>query len=89
MAGRFLFGGDYDSGMPIYEFRCRRCRHVFEAIRPMGDEGRGLPCPECGRKGVELIPSVFAAATGKPAGAVGGGASCSGCRKSSCKGCGS
>jgi putative FmdB family regulatory protein len=75
--------------MPIYEYRCRRCQHVWEAIRPMGDEGETLECPECGRRGPELIPSVFAAATGKPAGAVGAGASCSGCSKASCSGCGS
>ena len=47
--------------MPIYEYRCKKCDARFEAIRPVGDRGRGLACPECGAKGPEKQPSVFAA----------------------------
>ena len=36
--------------MPIYEYRCRDCGHRFERIRPMGDDGSDLDCPECGKQ---------------------------------------
>ena len=47
--------------MPIYEYRCRACDHVFEALRPMGDSGADLTCPACGEGAPEKILSVFAA----------------------------
>jgi putative FmdB family regulatory protein len=47
--------------MPIYEYRCRACGERFEAIRPVGDTGRSLTCPECGKPRPEKMPSVFAA----------------------------
>jgi putative FmdB family regulatory protein len=46
--------------MPIYEFRCKACGERFEALRPVGDRGTKLSCPECGKKGPEKLPSVFA-----------------------------
>lgn len=49
--------------MPIYEFRCRECGTVFEAIRPVGDEGDGLRCPACGSSGHDKQFSVFAASS--------------------------
>lgn len=59
--------------MPIYEYRCIACGHVFERIRPMGDTGGGLECPECGAEGPEKLLSVFAAGNaGAPSGGVGG-----------------
>jgi putative FmdB family regulatory protein len=57
--------------MPIYEYRCKACGQRFEALRPVGDRGRSLICPECGEKGPEKLPSVFAASTG--CGPAGGG----------------
>jgi len=50
--------------MPIYEYRCRECAETFEAIRPLGDDGLDLVCPECGAKSPEKVPSVFAAQSG-------------------------
>lgn len=50
--------------MPIYEFRCRKCGETFEAIRPMGDTGSSLACPQCGAKAPVKQPSTFAAAAG-------------------------
>jgi putative FmdB family regulatory protein len=49
--------------MPIYEYRCKACGERFEALRQVGDRGKSLSCPECGKKGAEKLPSVFAAST--------------------------
>jgi putative FmdB family regulatory protein len=46
--------------MPIYEFECRKCGEIFEALRPMDDTGRTLTCPECGAKAPKKIFSTFA-----------------------------
>jgi len=61
--------------VPIYEFRCRECREVFELLRPVGDTGKGLTCPACESASVEKIFSVFSASSG---GAGGGASSCGG-----------
>ena len=46
--------------MPIYEFKCKKCGELFEALRSIGDTGKGLACPECGAKAVEKQISTFA-----------------------------
>lgn len=46
--------------MPMYEFECKACRHRFEELLRSGD-GAAPACPECGKRGVERLPSVFAA----------------------------
>ncbi len=48
--------------MPIYEFRCRACGSVEEAIRPLGDTGEDLTCRACGRGPMVKVPSTFATA---------------------------
>jgi putative FmdB family regulatory protein len=88
-AGRRIESCRSVSAMPIYEYRCRKCRHVFEALRPMDDDGSTLDCSECGARRPERIPSVFAAVTGKSAGSAHGGSGCGSCSRGSCKGCGS
>jgi putative FmdB family regulatory protein len=50
--------------VPIYEFRCRRCESRFEALRPMGDDGRDLECPDCGEKAPDRQVSTFATGGG-------------------------
>jgi len=50
--------------MPIYEFECKKCKAVFEALRPIGDTGRTLACPRCDTKAPKKIFSVFAAGSG-------------------------
>ena len=46
--------------MPIYEFKCKKCGERFEALRPVGDSGKKLNCPDCGAKAPEKVPAVFA-----------------------------
>lgn len=33
--------------MPVYEYRCDDCAHVFEEIRSMADYRAPAPCPLC------------------------------------------
>jgi len=51
--------------MPIYEYRCSKCKHVFEfLLRSQGDQA-DIACPECRGKKVERRLSVFAARNGQ------------------------
>ena len=33
--------------MPIYEYKCTKCGHIFEELRSITD-GEGATCPKCG-----------------------------------------
>ncbi|MDT7943898.1 MAG: zinc ribbon domain-containing protein [Dehalococcoidia bacterium] len=47
--------------MPLYEYYCRQCDHVFEALRPLRESDLPAPCPRCGREAVRIMPTSFAA----------------------------
>jgi putative FmdB family regulatory protein len=50
--------------MPIYEFRCERCRKQFSHSMPISQHGRKRPaCPKCGSREVEPVLSAFFAKT--------------------------
>jgi putative FmdB family regulatory protein len=50
--------------MPIYEYRCRDCGHVFDRVEPLAEHGRGkLQCPKCKRGQVEQVLTPFYAKT--------------------------
>ena len=34
--------------MPIYEFECPACNHVFERLMKVAEDQKGLTCPACG-----------------------------------------
>lgn len=57
--------------MPIFEYTCSKCGHVFEKL-VMTRNQEPPECPKCGWKRVERMFSAFATtgATGKSAGAV-------------------
>lgn len=44
--------------MPIYEFNCPSCGHVFERKRPVTKAGQGARCPECNK----MAQRIFGAA---------------------------
>ncbi|MNC51588.1 Zinc ribbon domain protein [compost metagenome] len=52
--------------MPIYEFKCTVCEHVFDDIVKMGTTEQ--PCEECGEKSTKTINSFLFAAHGLPNG---------------------
>lgn len=50
--------------MPIYEYRCTKCRKRFTAQQPISEHGRRRPgCPTCKSKAVEPVFSTFFAKT--------------------------
>ncbi len=60
--------------MPIYEFRCRSCGSVQEAILPLGSAGEGLKCQACDTEAMEKVFSTFAASgSSKTPSSCGGG----------------
>ena len=50
--------------MPIYEYRCKDCRHIFDAFQRLGEDGTYLECPECGTKKPERLLSSCASSGG-------------------------
>ncbi len=50
--------------MPIYEYRCKACSHVFEMIRGGNDGDDEIACPACRKRGVERLMSLFSSAGG-------------------------
>ncbi len=74
--------------MPINEYRCQGCEHVFEDIRTMGDDGSGLSCPECDTARLKRIPSTFASVIkGSSKSSGSSSSSCGSCTKTSCQSC--
>ncbi|MEM7048307.1 MAG: zinc ribbon domain-containing protein [Acidobacteriota bacterium] len=47
--------------MPLYEYACSECRHSFEVLQRIGDDGEGLSCPRCRADSVQRQLSTFAA----------------------------
>lgn len=35
--------------MPIYEYKCKKCNHIFEQLQKISDKPL-CTCPECGAK---------------------------------------
>jgi|YNPNPStandDraft_1061719.scaffolds.fasta_scaffold185168_2 putative FmdB family regulatory protein len=48
--------------MPIYEYKCRNCGHIFDVLQKVGEGGDALRCPRCGAAAPERLLSSFAAA---------------------------
>ena len=42
--------------MPIYDFRCAKCKHKWDQFCEV--DGRVEACPRCGDAGVEKLPSL-------------------------------
>lgn len=46
--------------MPVYEYRCPDCAHLFEKLVPFAQAGREADCPTCGARAGKVL-STFAA----------------------------
>jgi len=42
--------------MPIFEFQCRQCNHIYEALVMSGDN-EDIQCPKCGDKNITKLIS--------------------------------
>ncbi|HUL48734.1 MAG TPA: FmdB family zinc ribbon protein [Gemmatimonadales bacterium] len=50
--------------MPIYEYRCTKCRKRFSQAEEITAHGRRRPaCPKCHSRAVEQVYSAFFAKT--------------------------
>lgn len=49
--------------MPVYEYYCKSCDGVFEAIRPIAKASDPSPCPVCAKKAERMMPTSFSAFT--------------------------
>ncbi len=63
--------------MPIYEYRCNECGHVFPRLQRIGATSEGVTCPKCESSNVERVVSAFAS-SGSSSG-LGSGASAPSC----------
>lgn len=52
--------------MPIYEYRCPSCHHLFEELVRSASGGDSVKCPKCGKSRVERRLSVFSAREASP-----------------------
>ncbi len=49
--------------MPLYEYFCKRCDGVFEAMGAISAASEPAPCPVCSRKASRIPPTSFNART--------------------------
>jgi len=50
--------------MPIFEFRCAECSHLFEKLFLSSEERVDLSCPECKSETIERVMSKSSYAMG-------------------------
>ena len=44
--------------MPIYEYMCRNCQHVFEKWLKVSETTENAPCPNCGSQAQHIISNT-------------------------------
>ncbi len=45
--------------MPLYDYECVKCAHVFEVFHKISEEGQSFSCPKCGTGGARKLVSQF------------------------------
>ena len=74
--------------MPIYEFKCGKCKSEFECIVFRSDET--VACPDCNHEGVERLMSACSfksSGSYTPSAGAAGASSCAGCTSNNCSSC--
>ncbi len=46
--------------MPIYEYKCQKCKSKFEVLQSINADNKELTCPECGEPEPKKVFSLFA-----------------------------
>lgn len=41
--------------MPLYDFQCKECLHLWEEIRGVMEAAKGVDCPNCGKEKSAVI----------------------------------
>jgi putative FmdB family regulatory protein len=54
--------------VPLYEYKCKKCKLVFSELRKISEREKEIVCPECGAD-AEVLISGFAQVSGSSAGA--------------------
>lgn len=67
--------------MPLREFSCQKCQHVFEAL--IRETDQDVVCPLCGSKELKKLISKFAATTKSGS----SHSNCSSCQGGHCSSC--
>lgn len=49
--------------MPVYEFFCKHCDGIFEAMKQVSAASDPAPCPVCTKKAQRIPPTSFSAFT--------------------------
>jgi putative FmdB family regulatory protein len=71
--------------MPIYEYRCAKCKKDFECLVFRQDEE--VSCPKCKGNNVSRLMSGFAHKSGAGGKMVSSGGGCASCAGGSCSSC--
>jgi putative FmdB family regulatory protein len=58
--------------MPLYEYRCHGCGHVFETLRGFHEKDEDVACPQCGKKKAEKLLSACCTVKGESSSASAG-----------------
>lgn len=66
--------------MPLYEYRCKACGHLFEKLSSLSEKDENKRCPVCGAVSSEKLISGFLSktASGSKSKAATGGSGCGG-----------
>ena len=54
--------------MPLYEYHCLACDHVFEELCSLSEASKKKPCPDCGKRAPRIVSSfaISHGASGEP-----------------------
>ena len=50
--------------MPLYEYRCSKCKKEFETLVSIKDLDNSIKCPNCGSEKTNRLMSTFSASVG-------------------------
>jgi putative FmdB family regulatory protein len=76
--------------MPIYEYRCGKCKAVFEVLRERSQRDTEAVCTCCGSRKTGRQMSSFSghvSGAGSGSSSVAGSGGCGSCKAASCAGC--
>jgi putative FmdB family regulatory protein len=45
--------------MPLYEYECTKCSHVFDVLQKVGEGAETLICPKCGGMRLKKLVTGF------------------------------